>query len=258
MRLQAFCVGLMCITQACDTTLPLGSTDGGALAKGSYVPGSSEVVNAASVVGQAYCARLFSDCQSECTPGWCGSTQQKCVEDWANTRASYMDYPMANLALAQTCAQQMSAAACATLPTNTLECQSYLVDGCPTDVDGYGAPYSIFTAAPLPMSPTSFKPMLCNNVEEFFEVALQAKDQLLIDWAKPDAGGFAKPPTVRLRLHRYEPVTGKLEEMASVSSLQFPTTVGPAIVDGAYYLEVELATTSGRNEAELVVNRQSQ
>lgn len=222
------------------------------------MPGDDPARAAANRVAQAYCHRLFSDCASQCAAlgsAFCPSSEPTCVADEARRSTDRYAYPMASDGLAAGCAAQLGSASCSDLSPDSVECDSWLVNGCPNDDDGFGTPYSALNAAPLPVGPAAFSPLFCEHVVEYFSVDLDAGEGISLDWAPSDAG-IAGQPVLRIALHRVKlDDLGRttLVEVDRKNSGSWPYTYRAALA-GKHVLTFD-AYSDGRSRPDIWVKR---
>lgn len=143
------------------------------------------------------CNRLHSDCSEVCTSPFveCWSDATMCAEQFTADYIEDYDFPLFDDELAASCAAQVADQACGDLSPDTLECEYAVTEGCALDDDRFGAIYSPFRAAELPVG-EPLVVMLCGWVPEFFRVELAQGQRIVITPTDEDA------PTPNVSLQR--------------------------------------------------------
>ncbi len=221
---------------------------GGSFELGDPVPGAwqsdaATVEQVAEDLIEVGCSRFHSDCNYLCDSIWyeCGPNKAKCVEDNVLSRGEDWDHPWVNAELASVCAADIQAAACTEVPPDTPACEHVVVDGCPEDSDGLGPIWTFLNPHridALPATPTLY---LCDDVEEWLELELQAGQTLRVQATVPEPSSGH----VNLRLSLPPPPGDDEPFMLDSPSLRWsgdsgPSELGPVDEGGTYLLSFEL------------------
>jgi hypothetical protein len=181
------------------------------------------------------CARLHGDCADVCDNLFveCYGDVSQCTQQWTADYLEDFTFPIVDEDLAVQCAAQIDDQACTDLEPDTLECEFAIVESCPGDDDGYGAPYSPFRAADLPAS-GSVELMLCEDVTEYFRVTLAQGQSVRVTALDPEADA----PWIDLSRLVGGGGTTKLEEVEGYLSSDGDELSAPAPLPGEYLLSV--------------------
>ena len=195
------------------------------------------------------CARLHGDCADVCDNIFveCYADVGQCVQQWTADYLEDFAFPIVDRDLAAQCAAQIDEQACTDLRPDTLECEYAIVESCPGDDDGFGAPYSPFRAASLPGS-GSFELMLCEDVTEYFRLQLSQGQRVRVTALDEEADAPA------LELHRL--VGGaatKLEDLERYIDPDGDEASAAAPLAGEYLLSVRASSGTQRFAFELSI-----
>lgn len=212
-----------------------------------YQQGRDGAIEAAEIATRAGCARLWSDCNSRCMDDfvYCGGSEDQCVHDYAKNAVEDLIYPVYSTELAEKCAQQLEERSCIDLDPDSPECEAAVLEGCPNDQDGYGAPYSWLSAAPIEMLPATLRPHLCSGADEWFAIHLEAGElaQLGVVGGTGQAWvGLYQPVGVPGRMDVED--VGHDVHVDPASTFQETQSFIAAPVTGTYYLKFSLNQVS--------------
>ncbi len=195
------------------------------------------------------CARLHGDCADVCDNIFveCYGDFDQCVEQWSADYLEDFSFPIVDRDLAAQCAGQIDEQACTDLRPDSLECEYAIVETCPGDDDGFGAPYSPFRAASLSGSGT-FEVMLCERVTEYYRLQLAQGQGVRITALDEDADA----PELEL----YRLVGGTATKLESIEQYIDPDgdeRSAAAALAGEYLLSVRAYSGTQRFSFELSI-----
>lgn len=127
------------------------------------------------------CARLHGECAAVCDNVFfvCYESVSTCTREWTADHLQDYAFPVVDEDLVAKCAKQVDRQPCTDLRPDTIECDYAVVESCPDDADDYGAPYSPLSAHPVQIG-DRLDLDLCDNVDEFFSVHVEAGTALEI------------------------------------------------------------------------------
>jgi hypothetical protein len=158
---------------------------------------------------------------------------------WTADYLEDYDFPLFDPVLASQCAAQIEAAPCTDLRPDTLECEHAVVEGCPGDDDGHGAPYSPFHPAHIDAN-GALSVRLCEDVREYFALELAQGERLSV----------TDPEDSNLRIELYRLIASSRGDAVLEEVIDYFDDGGqpsaPMPDDGLYLLMFRSGSRTGR------------